>query len=198
MDGWPRKCFAFDGVNDMHGESSISKPLYIQDSLIVRSTKSYMIANCEEKDTAFLKEKCRQAGLDLGLVVVANRIPTDSKLVSPKPSKHLLKQGVLHLQLPMNDRQDEFAVYLSEIFKVPSSINVLQIDDELVTYRSVEKVGNIHLFYHVVRGAFGTKKAAHGKDAAQFLHDADVVQVFKTGLRPADVFKAAGHEFLPV
>ncbi len=155
-----------DGRNEsMHGELSISKPLYTQDSLIVRSTKSYLIANNEEKDTAFLKEKCRQAGLDLGLVVVANRIPTDSKLVSPKPSKHLLKQGILHLQLPMNDRQDEFAVYHSELFNVPSSINVLQIDDELITFRTMETTGNIHLLYHCVRGAFGTKRSVHRKDA---------------------------------
>ena len=60
---------------------------------VTKSTKSYLIADNNPKDTAFLKEKCRQAGLDLGLSVVANRIPTDSKLVTPKPSTHLLKQG---------------------------------------------------------------------------------------------------------
>ena len=130
-----------------------------------RSTKSYLIADYTEKDTAFLKAKCRQAGLDLGLSVVANRIPTDSKLVSPKPSKHLLKQGVLQLQLPMNERQDEFAVYHSELFDTPSSINVLQIGDELITYRTMETTGNIHLLYHCERGAFGTRKTAHPKDA---------------------------------
>ena len=100
---------------------------------ISRSTKSYLIANDNPKDTAFLKEKCRQAGLDLGLQVLANRIPTDSKLVTPKPSKHLLKQGTLQLQLPINETQTEFAVYHSELFAVPATINVLQIDDELVT-----------------------------------------------------------------
>jgi hypothetical protein len=137
------------------------------DSVFVslRSTKSYLITDYTEKDTAFLKAKCRQAGLDLGLSVVANRIPTDSKLVSPKPSKHLLKQGVLQLQLPMNERQDEFAVYHSELFDTPSSINVLQIGDELITYRTMETTGNIHLLYHCVRGAFGTRKSAHPKEA---------------------------------
>ena len=130
-----------------------------------RSTKSYLIADYNPKDTAFLKAKCRQAGLDLGLSVVANRIPTDSKLVSPKPSKHLLKQGVLQLQLPMNEKQDEFAVYHSELFDTPSSINVLQIGNELITYRTMETTGNIHLLYHCERGAFGTRKSAHPKDA---------------------------------
>ena len=137
-------------------------------SNISRSTKSYLIANDNPKDTAFLKEKCRQAGLDLGLQVLANRIPTDSKLVTPKPSKHLLKQGTLQLQLPINETQTEFAVYHSELFSVPATINVLQIDDELVTYRSTEEVGNIHLFYGCVRGAFGTRRSAHAKDATVY------------------------------
>ena len=132
---------------------------FAQDSLclpnITRSTKSYLIADGNPKDTAYLKAKCRQANLDLGLSVLANRIPTDSKLVRPKPSTHLLKQGTLQLQLPINETQTEFAVYHSELFSVPATINVLQIDDELITYRSTEVAGNIHLFYGCVRGAFG-------------------------------------------
>lgn len=141
-------------------EDSIFAPL--------RSSKSYLIADCTEKDAAFLKEKSLQADLDLGLSVLANRIPTDSKLVAPKPSKHLLKQGVLQLQLPMNETQDEFAVYRSEVFDTPSSINVLQIGDELIAYRTMETTGNIHLLYHCVRGAFGTKATAHPKNAVVY------------------------------
>ena len=139
----------------------------IGDSLFapLRSTKSYLIADYDEKDADFLKEKCRQAGLDWGLSVLANRVPTKSKWVSPKPSKHLLKQGVLQLQLPIDERQTEFAVLHSELFAQPATINVLQIDDELVTYRTTEVSGDIHLFYHCTRGAFGTKAVAHSKNA---------------------------------
>lgn len=136
-----------------------------QEALVPRSTKSYLIADYNPKDTAFLREKCRQASLDWGFSVVANRIPTDSKLIGPKPSQHLLKQGVLQLQLPMNETQDEFAVYRSELFEIPSSINVLQIDDELITYRTMETTGNIHLLYQCTRGAFRTKATKHAKNA---------------------------------
>lgn len=130
-----------------------------------RSTKSYLIADYTEENAAFLKEKCRQAGLDWGLSILANRVPTDSKHVTPKPSKHLLKQGVLQLQLPIDETQTEFAVYHSELFSLPAHINVLQIDDELITYRTTEATGNIHLFYRCVRGAFGTKPSPHDKNA---------------------------------
>jgi hypothetical protein len=139
-----------------------------QEPFVSRSTKSYLIADFTPKDTAFLKEKCLQAGLDLGISVLANRIPTDSKFVAPKPSKHLLKQGTLHLQLPMDEKQTEFAVYHSDLFDIPSSINVLQIDEELITYRTMETTGNIHLLYHCTRGAFGTKAKAHSKNAVVY------------------------------
>ena len=140
---------------------------FAQDSLTTpkRSTKSYIIVDKTEKDIAYLKAKSRQAGLDLGLSVLANRVKTNSRHVGPMPSKHLLKQGVLQLQLPMNETQDEFAVYHSELFSIPSTINVLQIGDEIITYRTMETTGDIHLLYHCTRGAYGTRKSAHAKDA---------------------------------
>jgi hypothetical protein len=127
--------------------------------------RSYIMVNDATQDIEYLKEKSRQAGLDLGLTVLANRIPTDSKWVGSKPSKHLLKQGMLNLQLPIDDKQSDFAVYHSELFEVPTTINVLQIDDELIVYRTMETTGNIHLLYECTRGAFGTKKSAHAKNA---------------------------------
>ena len=77
---------------------------FAQDTLCP-PTKSYIIADGNPKDTAYLKAKCEQAGLGLGLAVLANRIPTDSRFVIPKPSKHLLRQGILHLQLPIDETQ---------------------------------------------------------------------------------------------
>ena len=136
-----------------------------QEPFVERSTKSCLIADYNPKETVFLKEKCRQAGLDLGLPVLANRVPTNSKHVSPKPSKHLLKQGVLELQSALDDNQTVFAVYRSELLEKPSSINVLQIEDELVVYRTTEASVSFHILYHCTRGAFGTKATAHPKNA---------------------------------
>ena len=116
-----------------------------QEPLVQRSTKSYLITDYNAKDTAFLKEKCQQAGLDWGINVVANRIPTDSRYVAPKPSQHLLKQGVLDLQSALDDRQTVFAVYYSKLLEKPSSINVLQIEDELVVYRTTEASVSFHI-----------------------------------------------------
>jgi len=136
--------------------------------LVAIAQKSYLIADPNPNDSSFLKAQCRRAGIDMGLTVLANRIPTDSRLVTPKPSEHLLVQGTLKLQLPMDEKQDEFAVYSSELFDRPAYINVLQIGDELITYRTTERSGDIQLIYGCTRGAFGTKKSAHPKDATVY------------------------------
>jgi len=132
------------------------------------SSKSYIICDYAEKDADLVKRKCRQASLDWSCSVLTNRIPTNSKLVTPNPSEHLLKQGVLHLQLPLKEDQTDFAVYHSDLFVVPANLNILQIDEELVTYRSTEATKNNHLFYSCKRGAFGTKKTAHDTNATVY------------------------------
>lgn len=141
---------------------------FAQDPFVSRSTKSYLIAEYNPKDTSFLQEKCRQAGLDLGISVLANRIPTNSRLVSPKPSPHLLKQGTLQLQSSIDDNQIEIAVYLSPLFDQPQNINVIQIDDELIVYRTTEASSFFHLLHHCKRGAFGTKATSHAKNAVVY------------------------------
>ena len=141
---------------------------FAQDPFVSRSTKSYLIAEYNPKDTSFLQEKCRQAGLDLGISVLANRIPTNSRLVSPKPSPHLLKQGTLQLQSNIDDNQIEIAVYLSPLFDQPQNINVIQIDDELIVYRTTEASTFFHLLHHCKRGAFGTKATSHAKNAVVY------------------------------
>ncbi|MBR5378448.1 MAG: hypothetical protein IK135_04960 [Bacteroidales bacterium] len=141
---------------------------FAQDPFVSRSTKSYLIAEYNPKDTSFLQEKCRQAGLDLGISVLANRIPTNSRLVSPKPSPHLLKQGTLQLQSSIDDNQIEIAVYLSPLFDQPQNINVIQIGDELIVYRTTEASSFFHLLHHCKRGAFGTKATSHAKNAVVY------------------------------
>ena len=128
------------------------------------STKSYLCNEYAAKDAEFVAQKCRQAGLDLCQTVWANRIPANTSV----NFDDLLKQGELELQLPIDATQTEFAVYHSGLFNKPAHLNVLLIDDELIEYRSTEAIGNVHVFYSCTRGAFGTKKAAHKKDALTF------------------------------
>lgn len=132
------------------------------------SSRSYFINDFDKKDASYVKEKCRQSGLYQSLSVLANRIPTNNKMVSPKPSEHLLRQGTLNLLLPLDDTQTEFGVYYSSLFDLPASINALQIGDEIVTYLSTEPTKHSHIFYKCTRGAYGTKKTAHERNTTVY------------------------------
>ena len=71
----------------------------------------------------------------------------------------------MELQSALDDHQTVFAVYHSELLETPSSINVLQIEDELIVYRTTESSVSFHILYQCTRGAFGTKAALHPKNA---------------------------------
>ena len=138
------------------------------DKINTASTRSYFVNSFDKKDATFVQEKCRQAGLYHGLEVLANRIPTNDKMVGPKPSEHLLRQGTLNLLLPLDDTQTEFGVYYSDLFNLPASINALQIGDEIISYLSTEPTKHSHVFYKCTRGAYGTKKTAHERNATVY------------------------------
>ena len=151
-----------DRIAEIEADEGLAHPVHdsIWNKVNPMATKSYLCNEYTTKDAAFVSQKSRQAGLSLCRLVWANRIPTNAPIVLD----NLLIQGTLELQLPIDANQTEFAVYHSDLFNKPAHINVLQIEEELVTYRSTEIAGNIHLFYGCTRGAFGTKKAAHKKN----------------------------------
>lgn len=155
-----------DKIAEIEIQAGWAHPEYngVWNKLDPLSSKSYLCNEYNEKDAIYVAEKCRQAGLDLSSAVWANRIPANKSLYFDD----LLKQGELHLQLPLDATQTEFAVYHSDLFDIPAHLNTLLIEDELVTYRSTESVGNIHIFYCCTRGAFGTKAVPHQKNATTF------------------------------
>ena len=155
-----------DKIAEIEAKESLTHPERegVWNKVNPNSTTSYLCNEYTTKDADYVAKKCHQAGLDLGRTVWANRIPADKSL----SYDDILKQGELELQLPLDATQTEFAVYHSGLFDKPAHLNALVIDDEMITYVSTEPIGNIHIFYGCTRGAFGTKKAAHDKNAFTF------------------------------
>lgn len=115
-----------------------------------------------------LVEKAERQGVRLGIQMEAGSITTNDGYVAPEPSPHLLKQGTLMLKTNIGADQVDFAVYGSPLFAKPATINVLQIGDELISYRTTERSGDIQMLHSCQRGAFGTKVVAHGADETVF------------------------------
>jgi len=110
-----------------------------------------------------LVDKASQHGIKLGVHTLSNFITTNDRYVTPVPSQHLLKQGTLSLLNNVDEGQTEIKIKKSNLFNKPMSINTLQIDNELITYKSIDTLGDQIILRNCQRGAFGTTPSAHLK-----------------------------------
>lgn len=108
-------------------------------------------------------QKAQARGIKMGVHTLSNFITTNDAYVTPIPSEHLLKQGILTLTAAIDEKQTEMTVRYSDLFEVPLTLNALQIGQELITFSTYEKEGENIRLKHCVRGAFGTHAKAHAQ-----------------------------------
>lgn len=106
-------------------------------------------------------EKADKKGCRLGVHTLSNFMTTNDAYVTPVPSSHLLKQGILQLEFPLSPEQTEIVVRQSSLFAVPMTLNALQAEDELITFGHVEESDGKIILKDCKRGAFGTKAVSH-------------------------------------
>lgn len=127
--------------------------------------RAYLISDFTEQNLDFVLDKARARGIGMGAHTLSNFMTTNDAYVTPVPSRHLLKQGVLQLQANLTADQTDIAIAKSNLFEVPMSINTLQISDELIQYEKMEETPTGMLLTRCKRGAWGTQAAAHNKKA---------------------------------
>lgn len=127
--------------------------------------RAYLISDFTEQNLDFVLDKARARGIGMGVHTLSNFMTTNDAYVTPVPSRHLLKQGVLQLQANLTADQTDIAIAKSNLFEVPMSINTLQIGDELIQYEKMEEMPTGMLLTGCKRGAWGTQAAAHNKKA---------------------------------
>lgn len=108
-------------------------------------------------------DKAKSQGIKVGVHTLSNFITTNDAYVTPVPSKHLLKQGILELVSGIDDHQTEITIKKSGLFSRPMALNAMQINDELITYSTVKEKDDLMILESCTRGAFNTHPAAHGK-----------------------------------
>lgn len=106
-------------------------------------------------------EKAARRGFRIGVHTLSNFMTTNDAYVTPVPSSHLLKQGVLQLESDLSSDQTEIVVKQSSLFSVPLTLNALQAGEELITFGKVEESDGKIILKACKRGAFGTKASAH-------------------------------------
>lgn len=106
-------------------------------------------------------DRAKAKDIGIGVHTLSNFMTTNDAYVTPIPSKHLQKQGILTLKEDITESQTDITILKSDLFEVPLSLNGLQIDDELITYNKVEKGTDFFVLKNCKRGAFKTNAAAH-------------------------------------
>ncbi len=108
-------------------------------------------------------DKAHAIGLRLGFHTLTTFITTNDSFVTPKPDHRLAQAGSGALSSDISPDTTEIAVSADSYFRLKSDLNSVRIGDEIVRYMEVTAQPPYRLT-GCVRGAFGTKKAAHKTD----------------------------------
>ncbi|MGM9758849.1 MAG: hypothetical protein ACI30I_01875 [Parabacteroides sp.] len=112
-----------------------------------------------------MMDKAASRGVALGVHTLSNFTTTNDAFVTPTPSDHLLKQGILELTHALDATQEEIVIRHSSLFKVPMTLNAMQIDKELITFgKAEENADGTLILKGCKRGAFGTQAATHAQE----------------------------------
>lgn len=109
-----------------------------------------------------------EAGVHLGVWVQENAIDTDDSYFSPEYFKQYRKGGRLQLYDGISADETTIAMRRTDALNTSSTLNLIMIDDELVSYATMEGSGELTLIHRCTRGAFGTKATAHGVHAEAY------------------------------
>ena len=108
-------------------------------------------------------DKAKAEGIAVGVHTLSNFMTTNDAYVTPVPTEHLLKQGVLSLTADLDKDQTEITIKKSSLFDRPMTLNAMQIDQELITFGNTEDKGETLLLKNCKRGAYGTTATAHSQ-----------------------------------
>lgn len=107
-------------------------------------------------------------GVTLGLLVQEDAITLNDAFFAPKYFKEYQHSEPMVLFDEMSAEDVDIALRRNDLFKVLTSLNLLLIDDEVVSFGTMELTDDVVLLHRCIRGMYGTKRTAHAIDAKVF------------------------------
>ena len=102
-----------------------------------------------------------EQGVALGLMIQEDIVSLNDAFFSPKYFKQLQCSEPMRLFEDLAPNEVDIALRRNESFNSLSSLNLLLIDDEMVSIGTMEFAGDLVLLHHCSRGLYGTKSTAH-------------------------------------
>lgn len=115
---------------------------------------------------ASMVRKAAKSGVQLG--VLARTDVLSPSAVSYSDVMHLRRSGQLELFDNLDANDKDIAVKRTDLLKKPSTLNLILVDNELISYSTMELSGEIILLHRCTRGVFGTEVTSHGIDAPTY------------------------------
>ena len=104
-------------------------------------------------------------GITLGLLVQEDAISINDAFFAPKYFSQFRHTEPLVLFDEMAAEDVDIALRRNELFRSLSALNLLLIDEEVVSFGTMEFAGDLVLLHHCTRGLYGTKRTAHDINA---------------------------------
>ena len=104
-------------------------------------------------------------GITLGVLVQEDAITLNDAFFAPKYFSQYRHTEPLVLFDEMAAEDVDIALRRNDLFKTLSALNLLLIDEEMVSFGTMELVGDLVLLHHCTRGLYGTKRTAHDINA---------------------------------
>lgn len=98
----------------------------------------------------------------LGLLVQEDAISLNDAYFAPKYFNQYQHSEPLTLFDEMSVDDVDIAIYCNEALKSLTALNLLQIDDELISIGTMEIAGDLVLLHRCTRGLYGTSRTHHG------------------------------------
>lgn len=115
------------------------------------------------RSVARMVQKAMESGVQLGLLVHEDAISLNDSYFSPRYFKHLRKTGPVQLFSNIAAEQRDLVIYHTEELDQPSTLNLILIGKEMISYGTMEPAGDMLFLHRCSRGLHGTKNEEHGK-----------------------------------
>lgn len=104
-------------------------------------------------------------GVTLGLLVQEDVVSLNDAFFVPRYYHQFQHSEPLVLFDELSTDDVDIPLRRNDLFKILSTLNLLLIDDEVVSFGTMELVGDLVLLHHCSRGLYGTQKTSHSLDA---------------------------------
>lgn len=118
-----------------------------------------------DKSVRRMVETAATEGITLGVMIQEDVISLNDAFFTPKYYHEFQHSVPLVLFDELTPDDIDIPLRRNDLFKSLSALNLLLIDDEVVSFGTMELAGDLVLLHHCTRGMFGTKKTAHKLDA---------------------------------